>query len=288
MDKAALAQDISTAAAWLCERNRAQAREWGLGEETRFDGDQDAGVLRLRFETGAGVDLPMQILGSFNPSERTFRWAWANTSVDGRLSAAAALVRGWGEANEVAAFTQVSLPAPFDEIAGLVALAAMRAGCDGVYRGVLDDGLSVFIGFAAPTQESGWWPNGRADAAFENQALDLVTAWHRENFAIDKQHHEAREDATDRLLAAKDAVYDRMWRRADDYWRPCSFAWPSDHDPAERIELFATPRRAGGCYVVTRRASLSLDAHVVEETPDGLRITDQNLGWGGGLIWPNP
>jgi hypothetical protein len=282
---------LNEAAAWLRQRNWAHAHAWGLGEEARFDGNQDEGVLTLRYGVGPAIDMPLQILGSFNPSLRTFRWAWANKSVDGALTAASQRARDWGQANKVKELAQESLALPFDELTRFVALAAMRSGCDGVYRGVTDDHLSIFMGLTAPTATSEHWPHGSVDAEFERSAIDLVKNWHREAFAVDHEYDRGRRkkdvpDDMDRLLNVKNEVYDRYWLRDDDYWRPCSFGWPSEHDPAQQREIAACPRRAGGCYVVTRGVTYTVTANVVEETAQGLRITDQNIEWGSGLIWP--
>jgi hypothetical protein len=283
MDGKAYQAELAAAAHWLHQQTLAHAAAWGLGEERRFGADQDRGALTLHFDVGADVVLPMQILASFDPHDRTFRWAWANRSAQSALSRAAETARAWGEANRVADFTAPVRAQTFDALSRMVALAAAKAGCAGVYRGITDDSLSVFMGFAAP-EDGAYWPNGRVDEAFLEAARALITGWHQENFALDAAH-ERDPHRMDELLVANDTIYDRTWRRADAYWRPCSFSWPSDHDPAKHIEVLTLPRRAGGAFVITRR-DLQCDAHVVEQTDAGLRITDQDLDWGNGLIWP--
>lgn len=278
--------DLSQAARWLRAQNLKHARLWGLGQETRFDGDQDAGVLRLQFEASSSVDLPMQILGSFNPSERTFRWAWANASVDPALAKASNEARAWGEETSFAQLSQPSLAASFDELVRIVALAAEKSQCAGVYRGVLDGGLSVFMGFTS-TPVARVWPE--TDPSLEAEAIALVTDWHRECFAFDRAYRDYSGDKDakfDAIVDAKNTIYDRYWHRDDDYWRPCSVGWPSPHDSEGRIEMFALPRRAGGCFVVTRQTAFSPAAHAVERTAKGVRITDQDLNWSKALIWP--
>jgi hypothetical protein len=277
---------LNEAAAWLRERNWAHAHAWGLGEEARFDGNQDEGVLTLQYGVGQAVSMPLQILGSFNPSLRSFRWAWSNSSVDGKLTASSQRARDWGGANEIDELTQESLTLPLNELTRFVALAAMQSECDGVYRGVTDDRLSIFMGIGALSRSPEYWPMGCVNGAFETAAADLVRQWHREAYVVDHEYNRGHPDEMDRLLEVKSEIYDRYWFRNDDYWRPCSFGWPSEHDPAEHKEIGACPRRAGGCYVVTRGTTYNVTANVVEETARGLQITDKNLEWGSGLIWP--
>lgn len=283
MDKKAYEAELAKAARWHHDQTLAHAAAWGLGEEQHFSGDQEAGTITLHFGAGADAVLPMQILASFDPHDGTFRWAWDNASVDPALTSLARAARAWGEANDLADFTRPVAAPTFDTLTRLVALAGKNAHCDGIYRGITDDHLSVFMAFQSPPPGD-YWPNGRAEAALLGEAQSLVKQWHAENLPIDAAHQ--RDDSEmDALLSQKDAIYERFWLRGDDYWRPCSFAWPSEHDPAEQSEVFALPRRAGGAYVVTRRG-MHPDAHVVEKTGRGLRITDQHIEWGAGLFWP--
>ena len=285
MDKNAYETELANAARWHHAQTLAHAAAWGLGEEQHFSGDQEAGTLTLHFSAGADVVFPMQIVASFDPHDRTFRWAWGNASVDPALMSVAQAARAWGEANGIDDFKRPVATLTFDALTRLVALAGQKAGCEGIYRGITDDHLSVFVGFQSPGAGD-YWPNGRAESRFLGQAHSLVKQWHAENLPIDAAY-ERDNSQMDALLGQKDAIYERFWLRDDGYWRPCSFAWPSDHDPAQHSEIFALPRRAGGAYVVTRRG-MHTDAHVLEETDRGLRITDQHIEWGPGLFWPEP
>lgn len=282
MDRKSYQAELSSAAHWHAAQTLEHAAAWGLGEERRFTGDQEKGTLTLHFDAGDDVVLPMQFLASFDPHDGTFRWAWANASVDPALRRAVETAHAWGEANGIADFVRPVAQHKFGTLARLVALAGMKSGCEGVYRGVSDDSLSIFMGFGKPLQGV-YWPNGQADTAFQDAARALVAQWHAENLPLDAAYQRDNSQM-DALLDMKDAIYDRTWHRNDDYWRPCSFGWPSDHDPNEHTEAITLPRRAGGAYVVTRRG-IHCDAHVVEHTAVGIRITDQDLEWGNGLFW---
>jgi hypothetical protein len=76
----------------LAAYERQAAFEQRIGERD-WELDQDAGVLRL----GDDIELAAQILGSEVPRHKSWLWAWANESVDPRLTAKAREARSIGE-----------------------------------------------------------------------------------------------------------------------------------------------------------------------------------------------
>ena len=75
-----LAPRLREACDWLVGQNIRLARERGLGLERNYDFDQDTGRLTLKFARGRTIAARAQILGSFDPRDRSFMWAWANPS----------------------------------------------------------------------------------------------------------------------------------------------------------------------------------------------------------------
>ena len=69
------------AARWLDGAAQRDVRELTLGEECSCAFDLAAGTLRLRHADGTDLILPGEILCSFRPRDRSFRWAWANSNV---------------------------------------------------------------------------------------------------------------------------------------------------------------------------------------------------------------
>lgn len=76
---------------------RVGQRDWQL--------DQDAGLLRL----GDDIELVAQILGSEAPRDKSWLWAWANESVDPRLTAKAQAARSIGEDRGLSFLTEPHL-----------------------------------------------------------------------------------------------------------------------------------------------------------------------------------
>jgi hypothetical protein len=278
---------LREAVRWLDAATLAHARAFGLGEERSFNADQDAGKVVLNFADGEVLELDMHLLGSFRPHDRSFRWAWANSSVQTPHKAIAA--RDHASTKSFEAFKTPTFKVTFDEAQGLVAHAARLGGCDGVYRCITEEHLSVFVGYSTPKVPTGWFKAPRATETQEAAAIALLANWDRESFPHDKAWHDGSSadketpDLMEGLIGKKTEIYERYWRRDDDYWLPSSFGWPSEHDPAQHARRIAHPARAGGIYVITQLPT-AMHAHVVNFFPDGPRIVDQDIGWGTGLL----
>lgn len=277
---------LDAAGKWLNAANLRDARAFALGEERTFEVNQDVGRLELIHADGGQVVLDIQILGSFRPQDRSLRWAWANSGVHESLTRAVCAAR---DHETTKAFPSLSTPtfeASFEDCARLVALAAKLGGCDGVYRCITENALTVYAGYQAPPSAA-----SSLDPEREAQARALLDAYDAEMLPLDEEHRLKRKDSdysaiSRRLLDAKMEIYRRYWRRDDQYWEPCSFGWPSEHAPSQQELRFVVPRRAGGLYVITRGSHSRRSAHVVEFFKDGPRITDQDIDWGAGLLSP--
>jgi hypothetical protein len=278
---------------WLDAATLAHGVAFGLGEERFFEGDQGAGELKLVFEDDAELNLSIQILGSFRPQDGSFRWSWANSSIDRAMTSAVTTARDHPSVKEFTSFTTPTFTASFYESQQLVALAARLAGRAGVYRCITDRSLSMFVGYALPVLDrQAWFGSTAPTPQQEADAIALINRWDEEMYPLDVAYEEGQVAGSptlmDELLAAKMAVYRRYWRREDSDWEPCSFGWPSEHDPADRRRRFCLQRRAGGLYVVTQTSSISINAHVVEMIDGAMHITDIDLDWGDGLLLASP
>lgn len=285
---------LQSAAQWLDAATLAHARAFALGEERTYDADQDEGLLRFLFPDGRELPAQFQILASFQPANRSFRWSWANASVAPTMSDASRRARDHVEVAGVASFHAKGFETSFDDAQNLAAAAARLAGCDGAYRCIADRSLSIFAGFTAPTPPTDWFRAPRPAPDFEAAAIALVDSWNAEMIGFDRRWHEQRRvrgndpSFMSELQAEQLDAYERHWSRTDDYWKPSSFGWPSDHDPREQLRRFALPRREGGVYVITQRRLIGADAHVVDLVDGAPRITDQDLDWGQGLMLARP
>lgn len=285
---------LQMSAQWLDATTLEHARAFGLGEERTYDADQDEGLLRFLFGDGRELATPFQILGSFQPANRSFRWGWANTSVSAPMSDSACKARGHAEVARFDAFRTPGFETRFEDAQNLAAAAARLAGCDGAYRCISDGALSIFVGFSRPSPPEDWRRAPRATPELESAAIALIDSWDAGMIGFDRTWRDQQrarggdEAFMSDLQAGQLAVYDRHWSRADDYWKPCSFGWPSDHDPQEHLRRFALPRREGGVYVITQKRTIGTNAHVVEMVDAMPRITDQDIEWGQGLMLAQP
>lgn len=284
---------LEDAGRWLDEATIAHIPAYALGEERSYDFDQAAGRLRLNHADEASIDFEAQIIASFDPGDGSFRWSWANPSVRSEMSAAAAVARDHPDTKDFPSFQEEVFGAPFDEARKLAALAARLGGFDGVYRCLSDGALTVFAGYKAPDIDRRAWfgsdaPSGDQEAA----AIELIERWDAEMFPVDEAYkrQDKKDDPDhsielmDRLLSEKNAIYERYWKRDDDYWRPSSFRWPSEHDPSQLVRRIAAPRRQGGLYVIRQMSRREQTAHVVEWFDDAPRITEIDIEWGSGVL----
>lgn len=107
---------------------------WHLGEEERWNIDQDVGQLICTFPKMV-VTTSAQIIGTFDTEGRTWRWAWANSNVVDALKQDSLRVRAYGEQHRIRRLTEPGWPAEELDCWRMTALAAHLAGADGAYRG---------------------------------------------------------------------------------------------------------------------------------------------------------
>jgi hypothetical protein len=70
---------------------------WGLGRHVRWDLDQAEGILRFSDPKLNVAEATAQIAGTFDVGAGTWLWAWANESIDPRLTEHSRKVRAYGE-----------------------------------------------------------------------------------------------------------------------------------------------------------------------------------------------
>lgn len=118
---------------------------WHLGEEKRWDFDQDSGCLELTFPDVI-VTAPAQVIGTFDTDSGTWLWAWANPSVDAGLKRDALRVLDYGREHRIERLTTPKWPA--DETDGwrMAALANRLCSSNGAYRGPAGNTM-VFMTF---------------------------------------------------------------------------------------------------------------------------------------------
>ena len=291
---------LSAARLWLKEATDRDVARFALGEERRFVVDQASRTLTLAHADGENLGVQVEALGSFNPHNRTFRWAWSNTSVDPGFAEASEAARAHPDVEDFPSFAAPIFEASFDECRDLVALATRISGFAGVYRAINEDHVSVFLAYRQPSdaQIARIWREGRAPELDVSEALGTIVAYDAAMLPFDIEYRaqigtavtpaaaaEARARILDDVSRRQLEAHRRFWRRDDDYWDP-SLSWPSPHDSQSRSLLLAAPRRAGGVYVVRGSGGHGLEAFVLERFGDGMRIVEIDLDWGAGLLLP--
>lgn len=280
---------LRAASEWLCERNIAAAQRWAIGLERNFVFDQGTARLDLQFEQGPDLPLESQVLGSFDPRDGSFMWAWHNPSLRDGLVQAAHRAREEGERTGDVALTTPVQSARFDDLTPLLAHAAQIAGADGVYRAVNERSTSVFVAYRLPGGPPRLPVDG-LDPAFCAEALARAEGFDRDQLEQDRVHHaQAQDDDTallDRVIDAKMLSWRRDWARDDDYWHPCSTGWPSDHDRASARLHFHAPHPQGGLLDVAVHPTGKRVVYRVERIDGVAKITDRLIGWGDGFVWP--
>lgn len=280
-----LAARLSAACDWLTNRNIALARDWGIGLERDYSFDQETGRLALKFGRRRTIAAHGQVLGSFDPRDRSFTWSWANPSIRQELCADAARLKAEGERLGVAALTAPVQKVTFDTLLPLLALTARDGGADGVYRCMVNGSTSLFVALrldgAAPEGAG-----GSADGLTE-AARTLVADYDREMLPIDRDHHWQGKRAELRdFIDRKMEIYQRYWSREDDYWEPCSVGWPSEHDPDTIRLRFTIPHPQGGALDIAIGKNWSQHVYRIEPVDGALRITNKLIEWGDGFVWP--
>lgn len=288
---------VSEACDWLTSRNISLARGHGIGLEETYAFDQDDGKLELIFSDGRKIVAKGQLLGSFDPRDRTFLWAWANPSIQQALLEDARRAQAEGRRTGDAALTTPRQTADFAQLTALLALVSRISGTDGLYRCITNGSTSVFVTFRIDAHILPDGANVDASAFFQDRADDellasagvLARTYDTEMLAVDRAYRERRDESTQlmhELLAKKLEIYEQYWSRDDDSWKPCSFGWPSDHDPATMKVCFAAPHLLGGALDISIGKMAGKTIYRFERVGGALKIRDQLIEWGEGFVWP--
>jgi hypothetical protein len=134
----------------IAQTARSHHEQWGFGSAERFEFDGDAGVLRWIFADHL-AEAPVQILGSYSPSTRSWLWAWANESLPEHLRVDSASVRSWGMEHEQPVLIRPAVDDLGEEqAADLAAIAFRLTGATGFYRAP-SSGPVAFMSFGTVT-----------------------------------------------------------------------------------------------------------------------------------------
>jgi len=132
-------------ATWA-QLSKFNTETWGMGKSDRWDFDQTPGLLIFTFADGAKVTCDAQIIGSYNYSNKSWVWAWANSSWLPALCNDSNTVGEYGEKNDLTMLTTSRWTADEEWAWAMTAIAVELTGAEGCYRGPSGD-LGVFMTF---------------------------------------------------------------------------------------------------------------------------------------------
>lgn len=123
---------------------------WRMSEATRFQVEMRSGEISFHFANGKSVVAPLQIVGSLNPSNGTFLWAWDHPNVPAHLARAARATRAWAAPHQLEQWTNRVVSVTEEEAWRFTAVAARLDNATGAYRAPTG-GPIVFMVFVPVT-----------------------------------------------------------------------------------------------------------------------------------------
>jgi hypothetical protein len=110
--------------------------EWRFDECDQWAFDQETGVFKLEFEDGSMFEAQGQILGSHDPDEGSWEWAWNNPNVEKAVASDSLIVRALGEKLEIDYLCEGKVPLPEEPfVSHLCGIGIKATDSFGVYNG---------------------------------------------------------------------------------------------------------------------------------------------------------
>jgi len=125
--------------AWLRTQTIQLEHAWGLGSETEWALDLNAGILSLTFADDRVEHLPIQIVGTFNTNNESFLWAWDHPSIPVQLRKAAEQLQRYGVEHGHESLTTRQIHCSETDAWIYTAAAANLNKAVGAYRGKSGD-----------------------------------------------------------------------------------------------------------------------------------------------------
>jgi hypothetical protein len=134
-------------------RTAAHDGAWRLAEAD-WHIDQDVGTIEFTRQDGIIARAPVQIIGTFNVEDRTWLWAWDNSTILPALRSHAGIVRAYGVKRGLGRLTTRKFESSEEEAWRFAAVACKLAGAQGAYCGPAG-GTRVFVTFGDVTLSQG-------------------------------------------------------------------------------------------------------------------------------------
>jgi hypothetical protein len=291
----------------LVERSLAalEARETAQSRLLRLDQaawtiDQDQETITFVHPDNRVATAPVQIIGTLDPAEKTWLWGWDHPSVRPTLSEHAQRVRAWGAEHDVEELTSRLMIANDALIRRFAAIACELNDAQGVWRCpteravvLVTFGTVTLTGPATLSAPATTWIEDWAENLDQLQSVtapeivNVVQGWMTQIHRIESRYRDAclsttddypPDEIVDRAIADKQPVYERFWRREDEYHRPCSVGAIRWYD-VESMRDWQVYRLDDDAWRVAYREPMTgpmtmARAYDVRRFPDGLRIVN--------------
>lgn len=116
-------------------QTKTHQNTWGLGSEKSWNVDMTKGLLLFDFPDGKIVTTEIQVIGTYNPNDRTFFWGRDHPSVKVELSKHAKLAFEWGRKNNEPSFTNKKINCSLNDCWKIAGAVNRIVGGNGVYNG---------------------------------------------------------------------------------------------------------------------------------------------------------
>jgi hypothetical protein len=110
-------------------------KEYRLGEYDRWDADQDTGKLIFSEKGKPKVIASFQIAGSYSTYSNTWKWSWANDTVDAAIKRDMNKVKEFGEKNQFNELITAQWKCAEDNAWKMTAVAGHLLKAKGAFRG---------------------------------------------------------------------------------------------------------------------------------------------------------
>lgn len=120
-------------------------KEYKLGKYDRWDANQDTGKLIFSEKGKPKVTASFQIAGSYSTYSGTWKWSWANETVDSAMKLDMNKVKEFGEKNTFSELTTAQWKCKEDYAWTMTAVAGHLTKAKGAYRGQIPEGYVYLL-----------------------------------------------------------------------------------------------------------------------------------------------
>jgi hypothetical protein len=121
----------------LIQRQKAIAEQWGIDSCERWEVDQSRATITFLNTCKGYAKLlgDVQIIGTYNASDKMWFWSWANNSIAAPLQKDALQLKEYGTKHLRMRLTEKGWKGDLEDAWKMTALAVKLFGADAVYRG---------------------------------------------------------------------------------------------------------------------------------------------------------